>query len=540
MYDNDLFKNSDIYGNGNKGSSDDNTSVSSSVTSDTYGSASNESSYEDIYSSKAKAEGTGTNDSSAVNDGSYHHSYVDSNTYNPNRNTYDSNYSTYGDSYNNTSYSQPNAQQNQYQSNNYQQRYYTNPYSNSYNTGKNYSQKPVKPKKEKSRVGAGTIAIILVVCIILSGACGFGGTMLYNVINKTESTTDDGQLVVHKINADVQNGTENLQDKSTAEITDEVADAVVEITTEVMTTNSFYGQMVQTGAGSGVIISDDGYIVTNNHVIEGASSIRVTLRDGTGYDATLIGTDSQEDVALIKIEATGLTEVIFGDSDTIKVGDKAVAIGNPLGTLGGTVTDGIISALDRKINIDGETMTLLQTDTAINPGNSGGGLFNGQGELIGIVSAKSTGDEVDNLGFAIPINNVLNILSDLKEHGYVTGRPSIGADLIDISNEMYSMYYFGSRNTGVFVNNITSTTAQESGLKAGDRIVSVNGTEVKSSSEVDEIIEELSVGDEVSLVVERNGQTGTIKIKLEESKPDASNQKSNSNSNSDDFFNPFG
>lgn len=518
-----------------------------------------------------KVDDTFEKSSSDVDDGTYHHSYINSDTYNPNKNSYSDNiYSGYGDSYNdqrnvysnsnpyssvnsnnaqstgtsqNSNYNRGYQSQAQYQSSAQQpqQTYYRNPYntSNGYgNMNQQYNQKPKKEKK--ARIGAGTVAILLVVCIIVSGLCGFGGMMLYNTVNKNESVTD-GSLVVHQVSAETQKATDGLVDKTTSEIAAEVADSVVEITTEVMTTNSFYGQMVQEGAGSGVIISDDGYIVTNNHVIDGASKIQVTLKNGDAYEAKLVGTDAQEDTALIKIEATGLTEVVFGDSDTIKVGDKAVAIGNPLGTLGGTVTDGIISALDRKIEIDGETMTLLQTDTAINPGNSGGGLFNGQGELIGIVSAKSTGDEVDNLGFAIPINNVLNILSDLKEYGYVTGRPSLGVDLIDISNKMYSMYYFNSENTGVFINSVTSTTANEAGLKPGDRIVSINGTEVNTSSEVEELIEELAVGDEVSVEVERSGKTGTVKVKLEEMKQETKSIVPDSDEGSyDDFYNPFG
>jgi serine protease Do len=184
---------------------------------------------------------------------------------------------------------------------------------------------------------------------------------------------------------------------STSEVASLTSDSVVEITTETVTTDSWMQQYVTNGAGSGVIVTQDGYIVTNNHVIDGASKISVRLKNGTTYTASLIGSDSKTDVALLKIGATGLKPVVLGNSESLKVGDTAIAIGNPLGQLGGTVTEGIISALDRELVIKGKKMSLLQTDAAINPGNSGGGLFNNKGELIGIVVAKSSGSDVEAL-----------------------------------------------------------------------------------------------------------------------------------------------
>ena len=177
---------------------------------------------------------------------------------------------------------------------------------------------------------------------------------------------------------------------------------MVAITTESVATDSWLRQYVTEGAGSGVIISEDGYIVTNNHVIDGASNIKVTLNDGTQVAAELISTDAQTDLAVIKIDKAGLPPVAFGDSAALNVGDLAVAIGNPLGTLAGSATEGIISGLEREITIDGRTMKLIQTSAAINPGNSGGGLFDQYGNLIGIVVAKSAGSEVEGLGFVIP------------------------------------------------------------------------------------------------------------------------------------------
>lgn len=203
-----------------------------------------------------------------------------------------------------------------------------------------------------------------------------------------------------------------VTESSIVDVVETAWDSVVEISTETVY-SSRRGSYTAAGAGSGVIISDDGYIVTNNHVIEGVSSIFVTTTDGTEYEAELIMTDEENDVALLKIEATDLTYALFGDSDQLQVGELAVAIGNPLGSLGGTVTEGIISATDREITIDGVTMTLLQTSAAINQGNSGGGLFNANGELIGIVNAKSSGLAIEGLGFAIPINAVKEIISEI-------------------------------------------------------------------------------------------------------------------------------
>lgn len=396
----------------------------------------------------------------------------------------------------------------------------------------------VKPKKEKKGVSKGFVALMLVVCILLSTSLGFTGAMLYTKMKVADAEiSDNGAMIINKVDIDEQTA-QKLSDKPTSQITEEVADTVVEITTEVMSTNSFYGQYISQGAGSGVIISSDGYIVTNNHVINGATSITVTLRDKTTYEAELVGTDSIVDVALLKIDAKNLKAATFGDSDKLKVGDKAVAIGNPLGQLGGTVTDGIISALDRDVVIDGETMNLLQTDTAINPGNSGGGLFDGQGALVGVVVAKSSGEEIEGLGFAIPINDVIDILDDLKEHGYVRGRVAMGVQLIDLTNEMYAMYYYGNDEAGCYVYSVEfDSAAYKAGIQQGDRIVSVDGKKISTSSEVEEALEGKKVGDKVKLELERGSKTATIELELGEYIPEKNAQVQQ---NQNDIFNPFG
>ena len=293
--------------------------------------------------------------------------------------------------------------------------------------------------------------------------------------------------------------------------------SVVEITTESVTNGGFFmEQYISSGAGSGVIISEDGYIITNNHVIEDANTVTVRLKNGDTYDAKLVGTDPETDVAVIKIDAEGLTPATLGDSDTLQVGQTAIAIGNPLGQLGGTVTNGIISALDREITLDGETMNLLQTNAAINPGNSGGGLFNDKGELIGLVVAKSTGENVEGLGFAIPINDVKEVLDSLIDYGYVRGRFELGITTIDItSDEAQARYRVDEQ--GVYVQQVNvDGNAALAGMQAGDRIVSVDGTAIESGSQLKEIIQSHTAGDKITIVVERNGQQVSLAVTLAE------------------------
>ena len=285
-------------------------------------------------------------------------------------------------------------------------------------------------------------------------------------------------------------------------------DSVVEITTETVSSGGFMQQYVVEGAGSGVIVREDGLIVTNHHVIDGASTITVRLRSGEEYAATLIGTDSNSDIALLSIDATGLKAATIGDSSTLAVGDLVVAIGNPLGSLGGTVTDGIISALERQITIDGQSMTLLQTNAAINPGNSGGGLFNAAGELIGIVNAKSSGEDIEGLGFAIPINTATSVMEDLLNYGYVRGRVMLGVSLIDIYSDSY-VHYYGVPSQGTYISSVSEgSDAEKAGLKSGDMIKTVNGVAVTSADVVSDILNDSSVGDTLTLVIQRVVSSG--------------------------------
>ena len=271
-----------------------------------------------------------------------------------------------------------------------------------------------------------------------------------------------------------------------------------------------------TGTGSGVIMTEDGTIMTNAHVVSGAQSITVRVMDGTEYEATLLGMDEKTDLAVIKIDATGLTPAEFGDSSSIVQGEIAVAIGNPLGlAFEGSVTQGIISAVSCEIEVDGRTMTYIQTDAAINPGNSGGALVNGSGQVIGINSVKVSSSDVEGLGFAIPISVALPIAEQLTTYGYVTGRPSIGIGGEDVTD--YMVYYYRIPR-GVLVGLVTPDSGAEAGgVEVGDVIVGLNGVSVSSMDELTNEKDKFSPGDTVTLTVYRSGEYVELDVVLGES-----------------------
>lgn len=467
----------------------------------------------------------------------YHYSYVNGNnkdaSHNPNRYNEPTQYSSQNTSsgYSNN-YHNPNTNAyDNYQSNGYtaQNQQSQNVYnSQPYGTAPNHSAnakppKAKKPKKQRKPISRGGIAIALAVTMVFSCGLGFGGGYFANKVN----TSTSGSLNITKTSNSGTTTTASSTStaNSTSEIVKKTADSVVEISTESVVTGSFAQQYVQQGAGSGVIISQDGYILTNNHVINGANSVKVRLRDSTEYDATIVGSDSDNDIALLKVNATGLSPATFGDSNSLAVGDYVVAIGNPLGELGGTVTDGIISALARKVTIEDTQMTLLQTNAQVNPGNSGGGLFNANGELVGIVNAKQSATEVEGIAFAIPINNVLDILSDLKEYGYVTGKVDLGIDFTDITSDETAFYY-GVNQTGCYVLSVDSgSNAEKAGVTRGDLVTKVNDTDVSSSSDITTALEKAEVGDTVTFTVSRRGTSKTISFVLEEYVPAVSNSQ---------------
>ncbi|MCL1912315.1 MAG: trypsin-like peptidase domain-containing protein [Eubacteriaceae bacterium] len=305
------------------------------------------------------------------------------------------------------------------------------------------------------------------------------------------------------------------------------ADSVVEIASERTRTSRYFGQYVTEGGGSGVIITSDGNILTNSHVVQNASKLTVTLRNGSKFDAKVVGDDPKNDLAVIKIDASGLTTAVFGDSDELMVGDQAIVIGNPLGELGGTVTQGIISALERRINVEGQLMTLLQTDAAVNSGNSGGGLFNSRGELVGIINAKYQDRGVEGLGFAIPINIARPAYLEMISSEWIPQeqatdrtqiRAQIGVRLLDILDSRTADSY-GVETFGVYILGfVENSYAQRDGAMVGDRIVSVNGAKVNEYADILPVLSKLSVGDIATIVVDRDGADITLQIELTESK----------------------
>ena len=373
---------------------------------------------------------------------------------------------------------------------------------------------PKKQKKDHSKLAKSAVALVLAAAMGFVG--GFAGAQFGNgghkvVIQQVERS--DSSAASDSVDA-AADGTTVSSGMTTAQVAKMVSPSVVVITTEQVV----YSQ-VESGAGSGVIISSDGYILTCAHVVDGASSITVTI-DDKDYTATLVGEDTTSDVAVIKIDATGLTPATVGDSDNLKVGQSVMAVGNPLGELGGTVTGGMISALNRSVTIQGSssvnTMSLIQMDASVSPGNSGGGLFNMSGELIGIVNAKSSSSDAEGLGFAIPINDAIKVAQELLENGYVTGRPYLGITYLGVEDAQTAAQ-LGVNAYGVYVVEVVKGgPAERAGLQSGDRIVSIDGTEIASKDDLGTLMQKHAAGDTLSITIARNGQMQTVSVTLGE------------------------
>ena len=367
------------------------------------------------------------------------------------------------------------------------------------------------PKKKDKYVTKKVFVITIIFAMIFSSVLGAGGVIL-------ASEYLGGNGVLKNINATNYNITKATGSEMTVqEIVASNENSVVAITTESMATDIWARQYVTSGAGSGVIYSEDGYILTNNHVIEGASTIKVTMHSGKEYDATLVAADNQSDIAVIKVNAKDLDPVTLNEDMKLSVGDLAVAIGNPLGTLAGTATEGIISGLERDITLEGKSMTLLQISASINPGNSGGGVFDQYGKLIGLVVAKSSGSDVEGLGFAIPADTVKKIADSLIKSGRVEGRPAAGITIVDLTSAQDAMQY-GVSLTGVYIKEVTGDNAKKAGLKAGDLVYMINKKEVTSSDMLINEIRSHKIGDKVTFTVVRDDKMHEIKVVLEEMK----------------------
>lgn len=382
--------------------------------------------------------------------------------------------------------------------------------------GYSYSSAPQQPPVPQKKKGSKVLLRVLA-CVGVA-ALGFGGGLGGAVVASRSGLTGN-QVVVQQVERSTDAtaaGSTDGTNMSVQQIASVVSPSVVAITTEQMSSSQtwFGGYYVQSGAGSGVIISQDGYILTCAHVVSGATSVKVQLNGSDeSYDATVVGQDSTSDIAVLKIDATGLTPAVIGDSDALAVGEVAVAVGNPLGTLSNTVTDGIVSALNRQVTVQNNDMTLIQTDASISPGNSGGGLFNANGELIGIVNAKSSYSEAEGIGFAIPINTAMEIGRQLIENGSVV-RPALGVKIVDVTDAQTAQQ-LGVSTMGVYVVEVTKGSgADAAGVQAGDRVLAVDDTAVSDSSALKNYLKDKGIGDTVNLQVERDGKVLTLAVTL--------------------------
>jgi len=375
------------------------------------------------------------------------------------------------------------------------------------------------PKKKKKNRPWGLILVIALICALLGGTAGAGGVLLMQNLQKEEVPETDVSYMIQSIRENtaieiVDAGSGQLM--TPAEVYASNVGSTVGITTAV-TTNIWGFQTTSAASGSGFIISTDGYILTNHHVIDDADSITVSLFDGSTYDAALIGYDESNDIAVLKVDAENLSPVILGDSDQLNVGDQVLAIGNPLGELTFSLTSGLVSAMDREVTLSSTvTMNLIQTDCAINSGNSGGALFNLYGEVIGVTNAKyssssSSEASIDNIGFAIPINSIRSIVESIIEKGYIAS-PYIGVSVLDVSEEM-QLYGIPK---GIAIQSVSEgSPAEAAGIKTGDVITAVNGISLDSNALVD-FVSSSGIGDELTLSLYRQGENLTVTVTVGE------------------------
>ena len=391
-------------------------------------------------------------------------------------------------------------------------------------TGYQYTvpQTPQAPKKKQHRGGAWVVALALCFAI-LGGAIG-GGTVWLLTHNNTTSAGGSSSTTIQQgrhenVTVDI-NEIETGKLMTAAEVYAKNVNATVGIQTSITSTNLWGQQTTSAASGSGFILTADGYIVTNYHVIQNANSVTVSTYGGASYNAKIVGYDEGNDLAVLKIEATGLSPVVLGSSEKLNVGDTVLAIGNPLGELTFSLTTGVVSALNREVTFSGGTvMDLLQTDCAINSGNSGGALFNLYGEVVGITNAKysgssSSGASIDNIAFAIPIDSVRAIVESIIEKGYYA-KPVIGVSVTDVDENSRQL----GIPAGAWVKEVTAGGAAEAaGIQANDVITAINGTEISGVSDLKRILAKASAGDELSLVIWRKNQSLTLTVVVREAK----------------------
>lgn len=397
-------------------------------------------------------------------------------------------------------------------------------------------------KKTKHKVGLAAAVCLCLVCALLGGL--LGGAVSNNLTENRLNALEQSLNEITSANEQNTKAIAGLADRQTtavgsvmstagvlpaSQIYQQACEQVVGITTTVTTTNFFGMTTSSPVSGSGFVISEDGYILTNYHVIEyavqGSSPVTVILHDGTEYEAQIVGKEETNDLAVLKIDAKGLTPVSLGNSDSIQVGDTVYAVGNPLGELEFSMSTGHVSALDRVVSTEeSEAINMFQIDAAVNPGNSGGPVYNSRGEVIGVVTAKYSRTDVEGLGFAIPINDAVRIAEDLVTKGYVTGKAYLGVWLDERYSSMVAQYY--SMPLGAYINGVEKgSAADKAGLQSGDIITRLGDQTVESYTDLRTAIRQYSAGDSAELVVYRAGESMTITIVFDEKTPESGSSR---------------
>ena len=402
---------------------------------------------------------------------------------------------------------------------------------NSYQSSQGSPQPPIPELKpaRKNRLGM-KIAALALSCALLGGAAGAGisAAISRDGGSGSSATVNVSGRTASQVTLKTVDGKAVMTD---AEVYAANVNSVVSINCSSATTN-YFGQTVESASsGSGFIITADGYIVTNHHVIDGASSVKVTLYNGKTYDATVIGSDEDYDIAVLKITASGLQTATLGDSDKLNVGDHVLAIGNPLGELTFSMSGGMVSCVNRPINVDGTPFNMIQTDASINPGNSGGPLFNSYGEVVGIVSAKYSSyssQSVEGLGFAIPINDVSAMIQDIMTNGYVTNKPSLD---ITAGTKNQQMAQQTGLTEGVYVYSVTAGgAAAKAGIKVGDVITKIDKTAITSLEDLTAAKKSYSAGDTSTFTIYRDGKSTTLQVTWSAAKKTSTNTATSSDS----------
>ena len=390
-------------------------------------------------------------------------------------------------------------------------------------------------KPKKNRLGL-KIAALALACALIGGAAGAGIThAITSAHGSTQIEVSDRQVAeVRQVKVD------GKQQLTMPEVYAANVNSVVSI--NVSTTTNVFGRTTESAAsGSGFFITKDGYILTNYHVIEGASTVKVTAYDGTTYDAAVIGGDEDYDIAVIKVEGTNFQPVVIGKSGSVQIGETVAAVGNPLGELTFSMSQGIVSCVNRAINVDGKPFNMIQVDCSINPGNSGGPLFNSYGEVIGIVSAKYSSysnTTVEGIGFAIPINDVVSLVKDIMTNGYVTNKAYMGITPQTMTAQMAQQYRYDVTE-GVFVCSVDpDSAADKAGLKLGDVITKMDDTDITSYEDLVAAKKSYSAGDTVTLTVYRGGET--IEVPLTFDAVPESAETNNSDQSTDNSYNGNG